>query len=100
MNIKTIAVPAFIALSFVFTACAAEQTIEAPDVDGAAQEGIEGVEQGIEDSGNAIKDGAKNLEKGAEDAAGAAQDGIKQGIEGAGKAIEDLGDKIPKAEGE
>lgn len=119
MNIKTIAVPMFVGLSLVFGACAADQTIETPDaVDGAVQEGINGVnkgvedagnavnggidnlKQGAEDAGNAVNDGAKNLQKGAGDAAGAAQDGLKKGTEDAGNAIKDLGDKIPGSESE
>ena len=45
IKIKTIAVPAFVALSLLFGACA-DQTIESPDaVDGGVQEGIEGVEE-------------------------------------------------------
>jgi len=47
IKLKTVAVPAFVALSLVFTACAGNQTIEAPDaIDGAVQDGIEGVEKG------------------------------------------------------
>lgn len=102
MNIKSLAVPTFVAMSLVFTACAGNQTIETPDaVDGAAQDGIEGVEQGVndagdaikggidglknsaEDAGSAIEDGAKGLGKGVEDAAGTAKDGLEQGIEDA-----------------
>ena len=111
IKVKTIAVPAFVALSLLFGACA-DQTIESPDaIDGAVQEGVEGIEQGAEDAGNAvedglkgiqkgaedagnaIEDGAKNLQKGAEDAAGAAKDTVNQGLEDAGNAIEGLGDK-------
>ena len=100
MNIKTIAVPAFVALSLIFTACAGDQTIETPDaVDGSVQDGIEGVEQGAEDAGNAAQDGAKNFQKGAEDAGNTAQDGVKQGAEDAGNGIKDLGDKIPNSQG-
>ncbi len=114
MNIKTIAVPAFIALSLVFTACAEDQTIESPGtVDGAAQDSVNGVEQGTDaiddaaqdgansveqgtdDAGNAVQDGAKDLQKGADNAGDAAQDGVKQGVEGTGDAIKDMGDKIP-----
>ena len=84
IKIKTLAVPMFVALSFVFAACG-EQTIESPDaVDGAVQDGVEGVEQGAEDAGNTVEDGLKNLEKGAEDAAGTAQDGINEGLENTG----------------
>ena len=98
IKIKTIAVPLFIALSLIIGACS-DQTIESPDsVDGAVQDGVEGVEQGADDAGNAIEDGLKDLEKGAEDAAGAAQDGLKEGVENTGSAIEDLGEKIPSSE--
>ena len=111
IKIKTLAVPAFVALSLVFTACAGDKTIETPDaVDGAVQEGIEGVEQGAGEAGDAVKggldnlkkgaedatgaveDGAKNLQKGAEDAAGAAQeglDGVKQEVEEATDSVKD-----------
>ena len=118
MNIKSLAVPAFIAMSLAFTACAGNQ-IESPDaVDGAAQDGVEGVEQGAEDAGSAIdggldnlknnaedaggaiKDGAKGLGKDLEDAAGSAKDNVEQGIDGAGSAIDDLGNEVPDAETE
>ncbi len=93
IKIKTLAVPAFVALSLVFTACAGNQTIETPDaVDGAGQEAIESVEQNTQEAGDAIKDGAKNLQKGAEDAAGAAQegiDGVKQEVEEATDSVKD-----------
>ena len=113
MKIKTIAVPMFVALSVLFGACA-DQAVESPDaVDGAVENGVEGIEQGAEDAGSAIKDGANNvkdgaegaagkakdgikgIQKGAEGAAGKAKDGMKQGTEDAGNAIKDLGDKIP-----
>ncbi|MBE9047630.1 hypothetical protein IQ255_25045 [Pleurocapsales cyanobacterium LEGE 10410] len=98
IKIKALAVPMFVALSLVFGACA-EQTIEAPDaIDGAVEEGVEGIEQGAEDTGNAVEDGLKGLEKDTEDAADAAQDGIKEGLEDTGNAIEDLGDEIPSSE--
>ena len=98
IQIKTIAVPLFVALSLAVGACS-QQAVESPDsIDGAVQEGVEGVEQGADDAGNAIDDGLKNLEKGAEDAAGAAQDGLKEGVEDTGSAIEDLGEEIPSSE--
>ena len=109
IKIKTIAVPAFVALSLLFGACA-DQSVESPDaIDGAAPEDIEGVDQGAEDAGNAIEGGLKDLQKGAEDAgsaieggakdlqkgagdaAGAAKDGVNQGLEDAGNTIEGLG---------
>ncbi len=91
IKVKTIAVPAFVALSLLFGACA-DQTIETPDaVDGAVQEGVEGIEQGAQDAGNAVEGGLKDLQKGAEDAAGAAKDNVEQGLEDAGNAVEDLG---------
>ena len=97
-KIKTIAVPAFVALSLILGACS-EQTIESPDsVDGAVQEGVEGVEQGADDAGSAIDEGLKDLGKGAQDAAGAAQDGLKQGVENTGNAVENLGEEIPSSE--
>ena len=115
MNIKTLAVPAFVAMSLIFTACAGtNQQIEAPDaVDGAVRDGIEGIEEGAgntgdaingglenikegtEDAGNAIEDGAKNLGKDVEGAADWAKDGVEQGIEDAGNAIDDLGNEVP-----
>lgn len=106
IKIKTIAFPLLVSLSLIFGACA-DQTIEAPDaVDGAVQEGIEGVEQGTEDAGNAITDGVKDLEKSAEDAGNAikdgamdleknVKDGVKQGKEEAGNAIKGLEEKVP-----
>jgi len=118
MNIKSLAVPAFVAMSLLFTACAGSQ-IEAPDaVDGAAQDGIEGVEQGANDAGDAvnggldnlkngaedatgaIEDGAKDFGKGLEDAAGSAKDNAEQGINDAGNAVDDLGNELPGAETE
>lgn len=88
----------FVALSFVFGACA-EQTIESPDaVDGAVEEGVEGIEQGAEDAGNVVEDNFKGLEKDAGDAADKVQDGIKEGLEDTGNAAEDLGDEIPSSE--
>lgn len=119
MNIKSLAVPAFVAMSLVFTACAGNQTIETPDaVDGAVQDGIEGVEQGAndagdainggidnlknsaDDAGSAIEDGAKGLGKDIEDAAGTAKDGLDQGIEDAGNAFEELDTETPDIETE
>ena len=97
-KIKNIAFPLFVALSLIFGACA-DQTIESPDsVDGAVQEGVEGIEQGADDAGNAIDEGLKDLNKNAEDAAGAAQDGLKEGVENSGNAIENLGEEIPSSE--
>ena len=93
IKIKTIAFPLLVSLSLVFGACA-DQTIEAPDaVDGAVQEGIESVEQGAEDAGNAIKDGAMDLEKNV-------KDGVKQGKEEAGNAIKGLEEKVPDKKSE
>ena len=119
MNIKTLAVPAFVAMSLIFTACAGDQQIETPDaVDGAVQDGIEGVEQGAgeagdaingglenikegtEDATGAIEDGAKDLGKNVEDAAGAAKDGIQEGIDNAGNAVDNLGNEVPGNEAE
>ena len=121
MNIKSLAVPAFVAMSLLFTACAGagNQQIEAPDaVDGAVQDGIEGVEQGAndagdavkggidglknsaEDAGSAIEDGAKDFGKGVEDAAGNAKDGLEQGIDDAGNAVENFGTETPDVETE
>lgn len=72
MNIKTFAVPLFVALSLIFGACA-EQT-EAPNtLDDTVQEGVEGAEQGVE----------------------AAGDAVDQGAEDAGDAIDDIGDETP-----
>lgn len=111
ITIKTIAVPLLVSISLVFGACA-DQTIEAPDaVDGAVQEGVEGIEQGAEDAGSAIKDGVKDLEKSAEDAGSAIKDGAKdleknvkegvdQGTEDAGNAIKGLGEKMSGSEKE
>ena len=118
MNIKTLAVPAFVAMSLIFTACASDQQIETPDVDGAVQDGIEGVEQGAGEAGDAIDGGLENLENGAEDAtgaiedgakdlgkdikdgAGAAKDGLEQGIDNAGNAVDELGNEVPGNEAE
>ncbi|MEL6499914.1 MAG: hypothetical protein AAFO76_08620 [Cyanobacteria bacterium J06607_15] len=119
MNLKNLAVPAFVAMSLVFTACAGNQTIETPDaVDGGSQDGIEGIEQNVNDAGDAVKDGfdglknsaedaagavedgAKGLGKGVEDAAGNAKDGIEQGIDDAGNAVEDWGDSLPSGDGQ
>jgi hypothetical protein len=112
IKLKTVAVPAFVALSLLFGACA-EKAVESPDagVDGTVQEGVENVQQGAEDAGSAVEgaaknvqtgaedaagameDGAKDLQKGAEDAAGAAKDGVQQGMEEAGNAVEGVGEK-------
>lgn len=119
IKIKNLTVPAFVALALTVTACSGSSNIETPDaVDGAVQDGIEGVEQGVEDAGSAIQDGAENLQQGAEDAGSAIQDGAKdlqkgaqdaaqegldnvqQGVDEAGKAIKELGDKVPGTEGE
>ena len=63
IKIKIITLPLLITLSLIFGACA-DQTIETPDaVDDAVQEGVEGVEQGAEDAGQAIEEGVKDLEK-------------------------------------
>jgi hypothetical protein len=98
IQIKTIAVPLFVALSLIVGACS-QQAVEGPDsIDDTVQEGVEGVEQGADDAGNAIDDGLKDLEKGAEDAAGTAQDGLKEGVEDTGSAVEDLGEEIPSSE--
>ena len=113
MNIKNLAVPAFVALSLVFTGCAGSQ-IEAPDaVDGAVQDGVEGVEEGAGEAGNAVnggldnikqgaegaagsaKDGAKDLGKEIEGAAGSAKDNVQKGLDNAGNAAKDLGNKAP-----
>ena len=108
IKVKTIAVPAFVALSLLFAACG-EQAIESPDAVDGATEGVEGVEQGAEDAGNAVEGGLNDLETGAEDAAGSIEDGAKdlgkdvedaagaakntagEGLEDAGNAIEGLG---------
>ena len=111
IKVKTIAVPAFVALSLLLGACG-DQTIESPDaIDGAVQEGVEGIEQGAEDAGaavegglkdlqkgaedagTAVEGGLKDLQKGAEDAAGTAKDNVQQGLEDAGNTIEDLGEE-------
>lgn len=118
MNIKNLVVPAFVALSLVFTGCAGSQ-IETPDaVDGAVQDGVEGVEAGAEDAGNAINGGIDNLKQGAEDATGAVKEGAKdlgkdiegaagtakdnaqQGLDNAGNAVENLGNEAPGNEAE
>lgn len=117
MNFK-IVLPVFVALSLTIGACS-DQTIETPDaVDGAVQEGVEGTEQGLEDTGNAVdeglnnleqnaeeagnaaQDGLKNLKQGAGEAGNATQDGLKQGLENTGNAVENLGEEIPSSEGE
>ncbi|MEL6496534.1 MAG: hypothetical protein AAFQ41_15640, partial [Cyanobacteria bacterium J06623_7] len=78
MNIKTLAVPAFVAMSLIFTACAGDQQIEAPDaIDGAVQDGIEGVEEGVNNAGDAINGGIDSLKNSAEDAGSAIEDGAK-----------------------
>lgn len=120
MNIKKLTVPVFVALSLVFTGCATGgNQIEAPDaVDGAIQDGIEGIEQGAseagdaiegglenlqegaEDATNAVEDGAKGLQKGAGDAAGKIKEGVNQGVEETEKAVKELGDKLPHGEGQ
>ena len=119
MKIKSLAVPAFVAMSLLFTACAGDQTIETPDaVDGAVQDGVEGVEQGAsdagdaidgglndlensaDDAGSAIENGAKDLGKDLEGAAGSAKDGIDRGINDAGNAIEELDTEAPSNEPE
>ncbi len=83
MNIKTVAVPLFVALSLIFGACA-EQT-EAPNtVDDTVQEGVEGAEQGTEDAGDAVEEGAED-----------AGDAVEEGAEDAGDAVDDMGDETP-----
>ena len=118
MNIKNLAIPTFVALSLVFTGCAGSQ-IETPDaVDDTMQDGVEGVEQGAGEAGNAIDGGIDNMEQGAEDATGAIEDGTKdlgkdiedaagtakdnvqQGLDDAGNAVENLGNEAPGNEAE
>lgn len=118
MNIKNLAIPTFVALSLVFTGCAGDR-VESPDaVDGAVQEGVEGVEQGAneageaidggldnmeqgaEDAAGAIEDGAKDLGKDIEDAAGSAKDGLQQGLNNAGNTVEELENEVPGKEAE
>lgn len=114
MKIKTLAVPTFVAMSLIFTACSTNSQIQTPDaIDDTIRDGIEGVEEGAgnagdaingglenikegtEDAGNAIEDGAKDLGKDVEGAADWAKDGVEQGIEDAGNAIDDLGNEVP-----
>ncbi len=101
MNIKNLTVPTLIGLSLLFGACA-EQNIETPDASGV-QEGIEGIEQNVEDANDTIQDGVKELQKGAEDATGAVQggmDNIKQSAEdatgAATDAVKDLENQLPQ----
>lgn len=73
MNIRSLIIPFFVALSLVFGACS-DQTMETPDaVNDDIDEGIENVEQGAEDAGDAVDEGLNDLEEGAEDAAEEAQ---------------------------
>jgi hypothetical protein len=66
IKIKTLAVPMFVALSLIVGACG-DQTIESPDaVDDAAQDAVEGIEQGAEDAGNAIEDAGDDVEDASE----------------------------------
>ncbi|NJR44994.1 MAG: hypothetical protein HC775_03850 [Hyellaceae cyanobacterium CSU_1_1] len=55
MKIKTLAVPAFVAMSLLFTACAGDQ-VETPDADGAAGQ----VQEGASDAGDAVQEGASD----------------------------------------
>ena len=114
MNIKSFAIPAFVAMSLIFTACTGNNSqVETPGaIDGTLQDGIEGVEEGAgnatdaingglenikegaEGATGAIEDGAKNLGKEVEGAADWAKDGVNQGIEDAGNAIDELGNEV------
>ena len=68
IKIKTLAVPMFIALSLIVGACG-DPTIESPDaVDGAVQDGVEGIEQGAEDAGNAVEGAIDDAGNAIEDA--------------------------------
>ena len=115
MNIKNLTVPAILAMSLLFGACA-KQKIEAPEgLDSQMQEGIEGIdqdaendgdamrnsidtidsmEQSTEDADQAVQDGLKNLQKGAENTTDAVKDDIQQGTENTGNAVENLGDEL------
>ena len=100
IKVKTIAVPAFVALSLLFGACA-DQSIESPDAVDGATEGIEDagsaiegglndLETGAEDAGNYVEDGAKDLQKGVEDAAGDVKNTVQEGLDDASSAVDGL----------
>ncbi len=76
MNIKTFAVPLFVALSLIFGACS-EQT-ETPNTT------VDDTEQGVEDAGNTIEEGAED-----------AGNTVEEGAEDAGNAIDNMGDDTP-----
>ena len=66
IKIKALAVPMFVALSLIFGACA-DRAVESPEgVDGAVQDGVEGVEEGVEDAGSAIEDAGDDVEDASE----------------------------------
>ncbi|MGF1589081.1 MAG: hypothetical protein ACFCU7_07530 [Pleurocapsa sp.] len=77
MNIKTFAVPLFVALSLIFGACAEQTETPNTTVDDTLQ-------QDAEDAGNTV-------EQGAEDAGNT----VEQGAQDAGNAVDDMGDDMP-----
>lgn len=82
IKIKTLAIPAFIALSLLFTGCAGEQ-VETPPADDAAGQ----VQEGAEGAATDVQEGAEDMQEGAEDAAGDVQEGAEGAAEDAQDAV-------------
>ncbi|MEY4518362.1 MAG: hypothetical protein RLZZ499_961 [Cyanobacteriota bacterium] len=59
IKIKTLAIPAFIAMSLLFTGCAGEQ-VETPATDDAAGQ----VQEGTEDAAGDVQEGAEDMQQG------------------------------------
>jgi hypothetical protein len=91
IKIKTLAVPAFIAMSLLFTACAGDK-VETPEaVDGAVPESVDpsAVPEGSGAATDAIQEGAGAATDAVQDGAGTATDAVKDGVEATGDAVKD-----------
>jgi hypothetical protein len=88
IKIKTLAVPAFIAMSLLFTACAGDK-VETPEaVDGAVPESVDP---------SAVPEGSGAATDAVQDGAGTATDAVKDGVEATGDAVKDGADAATDA---
>ena len=87
MNLKKIALPLILSLSFLFVAC--QESTEVPDNGGVESE----IEGAGEDAGDAIEGAGEDAGDAIEDAENATEEGIND----AGDAIEDAGDSVEDA---
>jgi hypothetical protein len=94
IKIKTLAVPAFIAMSLLFTACAGDK-VETPDaVDGAVPESVDPNAAPEGSATDAVQDGAGAATDAVQDGAGAAGDAVQDGADAAGDAVQDGADAV------